>query len=144
MHINSPGLWPTGVLDPSTVLLAYLPFLLSHLSTFLLASLPSFLLSLFPQASYKACLVSRVAALPTGLAKTSSSIVPRWRLAAPFGEPKANFYIFERFSADLKNMFFMASHRNDQQKFSGVAPKRPKKQSKSTLGGPVSETGSQK
>ena len=114
---NSPGLWPTGVLDPSNFPSGLLVFLTCFLS-------------LFPRASYQHAL-SR--AWPLTGPGPPKPVRPVKVLAVPasFLRPLGHFFrIFGRLLADRK--------RNR------IAPKRPKKQNNSTLGGLVSEKGSKK
>ena len=109
-----------GICGP---LLAYCPSLLSHFPTGLLAFFPSFPLS--------------TSLVPVMLCRTRGSP------GDPAGNKPPAFGVWPRLSASLGQFFQKISARS-KNCFGGIAPKRPKKQNKSTLGGPVSEKGSKK
>ena len=126
-HIwNSPGLWPTGVLDPSSFFfLPTCPFQLSFFSTFPLAFFPSGPFASCQLASFY-FLVARVAALGTPAAQSSSPLAS----GAPFGDPLVGFSDFFTFRSDFKNSDFFGTAQKDQK----VDNEVPKVSPKSTFG----------
>ena len=110
MLSNSPGLWPTSVLDFANVSSGLLVFLTCFLSFF---SRSSYQLVLFSRASYQLVL-SRAWPL-TGPAPPKP-----WHLAirminlAPFWRPVCHFWRFVVVFWSIERTCFWASHRNDK------------------------------
>ena len=95
--MNSPGLWPTGVLDPTK--LSFWPTGLPNLLPFPLST------NLISTSS-----VARVAGQGTQLARSRPSLASGQAL----GRPWVNFQIFGRCLDDRKSMFW--GHRTETTK----------------------------